>query len=499
VNFARIRGVAVITGQDSAAGVTLKTSEPIIPLAVDLDGTVILTDSLIESILILFKCNPLYIFAMLAWLLRGVAHMKKQIARRVAMDVSSLPYHMGLLFYLRSQHQEENRPLILATGADENIARQVADYLHIFDRVLASDGKTNLSGARKRDRLVKEFGVGGFDYVGNSIKDLTVWRAARRALVVGSPGSIQNAFGQLSNVDRTFECDQADWRTYLRSLRIYQWLKNVLIFVPLVAAHRFNEITLLVLTCLAFVSFGLCASSVYVLNDLLDLADDRRHPTKRYRPFASGVLPLAVGLWMIPIFIGLSTAIGLILPRTFLTVLGMYYAITMAYSFWLKQLIVLDVIVLAALFTIRMLAGSAAAAIWPSPWLLALSMFLFTSLALVKRYAELVIMRMEHGQNARARSYVVSDAELLSAIGVASGIVAVLVLVLYITTGPAQLYYGRHQAIWLVCPILLFWICYIWIIAHRGAMLDDPLVFALRDRTSRFALGAMAILMIVAI
>jgi 4-hydroxybenzoate polyprenyltransferase len=171
----------------------------------------------------------------------------------------------------------------------------------------------------------------------------------------------------------------------------------------------------------------------------------------------------------------------------------------MAYSFWLKRLIILDVIVLAALFTIRMLAGSAAAAIWPSPWLLALSMFLFTSLALVKRYAELVIMRMEHRQNARARSYMLSDAELLSAIGVASGIVAVLVLVLYITTGPAQLYYGRHQAIWLVCPILLFWICYIWIVAHRGEMLDDPMVFALRDRISRFAIGAMAILMIVAI
>ena len=488
----------MVTGQDSAARDTLKTSESVIPLAVDLDGTLVLTDSLIESSLILFKCNPLYIFAMVAWLLQGAAHMKKEIARRISMDVSSLPYHMSLLYYLRNQHQDD-RTLVLATGADENIARQIADYLHIFDRVLASDGKTNLSGVRKRDLLVKEFGVGGFDYVGNSRKDLTVWRAARRALVVGSPGSIQTAFGHLSNVDRTFECDQADWRTYLRSLRIYQWLKNVLIFVPLVAAHRFNEISLLVLTCLAFVSFGLCASSVYVLNDLLDLPDDRRHPTKRHRPFASGTLPVATGLWMIPSLLGLCIGIGLVLPRSFLAMVGIYYALTLAYSMWLKRIIVLDVIVLAALFTMRMMAGSAAAAIWPSPWLLALSMFLFTSLALVKRYAELVIMRMEHGQNARARSYVVSDAELLSAIGVASGIVAVLVLVLYITTGPAQLYYGRHQAIWLVCPILLFWICYIWIIAHRGEMSDDPLVFALRDRISRFAIGAMAILMIVAI
>jgi 4-hydroxybenzoate polyprenyltransferase len=273
----------------------------------------------------------------------------------------------------------------------------------------------------------------------------------------------------------------------------------VLIFVPLVAAHRFKEVNLLVLTCLAFVSFGLCASSVYVLNDLLDLPDDRRHPTKRHRPFASGSLPLAAGLLMIPSLLGLSIAIGISLPRSFLAMVGIYYALTLAYSMWIKRLIVLDVIVLAALFTMRMMAGSAAVAIWPSPWLLAFSMFLFTSLALVKRYAELVIMRMEHGQNARARSYVVSDAELLSAIGIASGVVAVLVLVLYITSGPAPIYYGRHQTIWLVCPVLLFWICYIWIIAHRGDMIDDPLVFALRDRISRFAIGAMAILMIVAI
>jgi 4-hydroxybenzoate polyprenyltransferase len=489
----------VITNKDSAAPSRFETSGPLIPLAVDLDGTLILSNSLIESVLILLKRNPLYIFAMPVWLLRSVAHLKKQIARRVAMDVSSLPYHMNLLYYLRNQHQDEKRPLILATGADENIARQIADYLHIFDQVLASDGKTNLSGVKKRDRLVKEFGAGGFDYVGNSRKDLVVWRSARRALAVGLPGSLPYAFDQLSNVERTFERDKPDWRVCLRALRIYQWLKNVLVFVPLVAAHRFNEIPLLALAWLAFVSFGLCASSVYVLNDLLDLPDDRRHPTKRLRPFACGALPLTAGLWMIPSLLGLSIVIGLILPRAFLVMLGIYYGLTLAYSMWVKRLIVLDVIVLASLFTMRMMAGSAAVAIWPSPWLLALSMFLFTSLALVKRYAELVIMRMEHGPYARARGYRASDAELLPAIGVASGVVAVLVLVLYITSGPARLYYGSQQAIWLVCPILLFWIWYIWIIAHRGEMLDDPLVFALRDRISLLAIGAMALLMLVAI
>ena len=470
-----------------------------VPLVIDLDGTLIKTDSLIESLLILFKSNPFIIFSMLAWIVKGKAHLKRQVACRVTLDVSSLPYQMGLLAYLRDQHHE-NRLLILATGADEHIARQMSDYLQIFNRVMASDGEINLSGVAKRDLLVAEFGASGFDYVGNSGKDMSVWKAARRAIVVGSPAFIDDARVRLSNLGQVFEVDSAaDLSVWLRSLRLYQWLKNVLVFVPLLAAHRFHESNLVLSACLAFISFGFCASSVYILNDLLDLPDDRRHPRKRRRPFASGVLPLSAGFLMMPLLLGLSIGVGLLLPRSFLLMLGIYYGLTLAYSLRLKRIVILDVIILAGLFTVRMLAGSAAVAIWPSSWLLALSMFLFTSLALVKRYAELVTMRMAHGPGARARSYEVSDAELLSAMGVASGFVAVLVLVLYITSGPAQFYYGRHEVIWLACPILLFWICYIWLVAHRGGMHDDPLVFAIKDRVSRFALGVMAIIMILAI
>ncbi len=488
----------MISTPDRAAQSCAKATGLAVPLAIDLDGTLIRTDSLIESLLMLFKRNPLFVFAMLAWLRRGKAYLKRQVACRVTLDVSSLPYHMDLLTYLRDQHHE-NRPLVLATGADEHVARQFADYLQIFDRVLASDGRVNLSGAAKRDRLVAEFGTGGFDYIGNSRIDLSVWQAARRAMVVGSAADIDNARARLSNVERAFEVNSADWRDWLRPLRFYQWLKNVLIFVPLLAAHRFQDIGLLVPACVAFLSFGLCASSVYVLNDLLDLPDDRRHPRKRRRSFASGILPSSAALWMIPLLLGLSIGVGLVLPRSFLIMLGIYYGLTLAYSLRLKKIVILDVIILAALFTVRMMAGSAAVAIWPSSWLLALSMFLFMSLALVKRYAELVTMRIAHGPSAHARSYVVSDAELLAAMGVASAFVAVLVLVLYITSGAAHLHYGRHQVIWLVCPLLLFWVCYIWLVAHRGGMHDDPLVFALKDRGSRFALGLMAIIMILAI
>lgn len=469
-----------------------------VPLAIDLDGTLIQTDSLIESLLVLFKQNPLPACAIPIWLARGKACLKREVARRVTLDVSSLPYHMELLNYLRDQHHA-NRPLVLATGADAHIARQIAGYLQIFDQVMASDGQTNLSGAAKKDRLTAEFGNGGFDYVGNSRKDVSVWRAARHAMMVGSRPHAADARRRLTNLDRVFKVEAADWRQWLRPLRLYQWLKNVLIFVPLLAAHQFYDIGLLTSACLAFVSFGLCASSVYILNDLLDLADDRRHPRKRRRVFASGRLPLAAGLGMIPVLLALSIATALALPGAFLIVLGIYYALTLAYSLRLKRIVILDVIILAALFTVRMLAGSAAVAIWPTAWLLALSMFMFMSLALVKRYAELVTMRIEHGLSARARSYEASDAELLAAMGVASAFVAVLVLVLYITSGPAHLHYGRQQVIWLACPVLLFWLCYIWLTAHRGAMHDDPLVFALRDRGSRFALGLLAVIMILAI
>jgi 4-hydroxybenzoate polyprenyltransferase len=488
----------MISAQNRVKPDPAKGAETSVPLAIDLDGTLIKTDSMIECLLVLFKRNPLIIFAMLAWLARGRAHLKHQVASRVTLDVSSLPYHMGLLAYLRDRHNEK-RLLVLATGADERIARNIAAYLQIFGRVMASDGRTNLTGESKKRRLVEEFGASGFDYVGNSRKDLVVCQAARHAIIVGSPARIAGARARLSNISEVFKVGAANWRAWMGPLRLYQWLKNLLVFVPLLASHRFYEFNLLISACLAFLSFGLCASSVYLLNDLLDLSDDRRHPRKRRRAFASGGMPLAAGLKMIPLLLALSIGVGLLLPGSFLMVLGIYYGLTLAYSLRLKRVVILDVIVLAALFTVRMMAGSAAVEIWPSSWLMALSMFVFVSLALVKRYAELVTLRIAHGPSARARGYEMSDAEILSAMGIASAFMAVLVLVLYITEGQARLYYGSLTIIWLACPFLLFWMCYIWLVAHRGGMHDDPLVFALKDRVSRLTLVLMAIIMILAI
>jgi len=448
------------------------------PLAVDLDGTLVRTDLLVECLLALLKHKPVFVFVLPLWLLKGKAYFKQQIARRVSLDVSTLPYRQDLLDYLKAQ-RAGGRRIVLATACDMQIARQVADYLKLFDSTFASDGVTNLSGESKRKRLVNEFGEKGFDYVGDHQNDRPVWASAREAIVV--------------------EDCRRSLTSYLKPLRPQHWLKNILVFVPLLAAQRFFETLLLEKAVLAFVAFGCCASSGYLLNDLFDLAADRHHPHKRLRPFASGDLPLSYGLAMVPILVGLGGMIGLWVSPFFLGILSIYLALTTSYSLLLRKVAVLDVIILAGLYTMRIMAGSAAVAIWPSHWLLAFSTFLFFSLALVKRYSELVIMRRVDGERATARGYELDDGELLAAMGIASGYLAVLVLALYINTDTAQAFYTRYQLIWFQCPLLFYWISHVWLIAHRGKMPDDPVVFALSDRISRILVMLMLAVTLVAL
>ena len=442
------------------------------PLAVDLDGTLVKTDLLLESLLVLLKRKPLYVFFLPLWLLKGKAHLKRQIARLVSLDVSTLPYRQDLLDDLNAQ-RAHGRHIVLATACDTQIARQVADHLKLFDSVLASDGIINLSGEAKRKRLVSEFGEKGFDYAGDHRNDRVVWASARKAIVV--------------------EDTKRGLVDHLKPLRPQHWLKNILIFVPLIAAQRFFETGLFERAILAFIAFGCFASSGYLLNDLFDLNADRHHPHKRLRSFAAGDLPLSYGIAMIPALIALGGIIGLLVSPLFLAVLFLYLGLTTTYSFYLRKIVLLDVIILAGLYTMRLMAGSAAVGIWPSHWLLAFSTFLFFSLALVKRYGELVIVRGVEGQRATARGYELSDGELLAAMGVASGYLAVLVLALYINTDTAQAFYSRYQLIWFECPLLFYWISHVWLIAHRGKMPDDPVVFAVSDHTSRI----LALLMLV--
>jgi 4-hydroxybenzoate polyprenyltransferase len=375
----------------------------------------------------------------------------------------------------------------------------VADYLKLFDLVFASDGATNLSGESKRDRLVAEFGEKGFDYAGDERRDVAVWASAGKAIVVSSNPQVSSAAARVAQVERVFEDRRKGPVKYLEALRPRHWLKNILVFVPLVAAHRVYEIDLWRKALLAFLAFGCFASSGYLLNDLLDRSADGRHPQKRLRPFAAGDLPVMYALIMIPALVGLGCVLGRLALPLCLGILMIYFALSVTYSLHVKKIVLLDVILLAGLYTIRIMAGSAAVGIWPSYRLLAFSMFLFLSLALVKRYGELVIMRSVEGKDAKARGYEMTDGELLAAMGTASGYLAVLVLALYITSGTARVLYGRHELIWFQCLLMLYWISRVWLIAHRGRMHDDPLVFATWDPTSRILLLLMLAIAILAV
>jgi 4-hydroxybenzoate polyprenyltransferase len=461
-------------------------------LVVDLDGTLLRTDLLLESVVALLKQAPHCVFFLPFWIWKGKANLKEQIARNVSLDVSVLPYRDDVLDYLRAEHAQ-GRSIALATASDMRIARQVADHLNLFDLIFASDGVTNLSGEAKRNRLVSEFGEKGFDCVGNDRHDLAVWASARKAIVVNPSRSVGSQVARVAQVDRIFADRRKRPVDYLKALRPHHWLKNLLVFVPLLAAHRVGEINLLEKALLAFVVLACFASGGYLMNDLLDLASDRSHPRKRYRPFASGELPLSYGLTMIPLLVGAGCLIGALISPIFVAMASTYFILSATYSLYARKIVLLDVILLAGLYTLRIMAGSAAVAIWPSPWLLAFSTFLFFSLALVKRYSELAANHM------KARGYEPKDQELLAAMGVASGYVAILVLALYINTATAHILYSRSEVLWFLCPLLLYWISHVWLSAHRGKMPDDPVVFAASDRTSRILILLMLAVSMVAL
>jgi len=465
-------------------------SEMTVPLVVDLDGTLVKPDLLIESLVALLRQRPSSVFALPVWLLKGRAYLKQEIARRISLDVTLLPYRSELVEYLRKQ-RAAGRSLVLATGSDQRLAAQIADYLKLFDSVLASDGTTNLSGKRKRERLVSLFGERGFDYAADGHRDLAVWSSARKAIAVNASRRMRREISSVTQLEVVLQDHEIGVAGYWQALRPFQWLKNLLVFVPLFTAHSFYEPRLLGKTLLAFLAFCCCASSGYLFNDLLDLSADRHHPQKRLRPFAAGDVPVSYALVMIPVLAGLGCVIGMLVSRLFIEVLVGYLVLTLAYSLYLKTVALLDVLVLAGLYTLRIMAGSVAVIIWPSHWLLAFSMFLFVSLAFVKRYGELVVMRKVSGADGRARSYEASDAELLAAKGTASGYMAVLVLALYITSGAGKPLYRRPELMWFLCPLLLYWVGHIWLVAHRGEMYDDPIVFALHDRTSRMLILLM--------
>jgi 4-hydroxybenzoate polyprenyltransferase/phosphoserine phosphatase len=464
-----------------------------VPLVVDLDGTLLLTDTLVESGFDLARRQPLLLLRMPAWLAGGRANLKHQLARRTAIDLPSLPRSEALLAHLRALRQQGRR-LVLATAADAGVAQAVADELGLFDSVLASDGRTNLSGAAKRDRLVAAFGERGFDYAGNSWRDLPVWAAARRGLLVRPSPRLAAAAAQVTQVERVFGSGAVDWTGWLGAMRLQHWLKNLLLLVPLLATHQLHDAPLLLAVMLGVLCFSLVASGVYLLNDLFDLASDRRHPHKKTRALAAGRLPIVQALALVPALWLAAALLALLLPLPFLGALAVYTALMVAYSLRLRNYAIVDALALAAGYSLRIWAGSLAVDVAVSPWLLVCSTALFFGLALLKRYAELVTLRPGLGQQGRVRGYSVGDAALVAGLGVAADSVAIALLAL---VPVAEMPGAPRWTGWVLSALLMLWTGHMWLMAHRGHIHDDPVSFALREPVSRaFGIAAALVLAI---
>jgi len=466
-------------------------------IAVDLDGTLTLTDTLHESVLTLVRNKPYLLLLLPFWLFKGIAHLKQKVAEHSELDVTTLPYNQPLIDWLQAEKQR-GKKIVLSTAANEKIAKQVVRNFNFFDEFIASDSTTNLKSARKREALQKRYGVKGYDYAGNSNDDLEVWAGASNAIVVNASETVVSKASTLTSVSQIFRSERAGFAIWFKALRVHQWLKNLLLFVPLLAAHQIGNAQSLGLLIIAFLSFSLCASSVYITNDLLDLESDRIHPRKRFRPFASAKLSVLHGVIAAPLLISASFLLGAVVGLDFLIVLLVYLLMTVTYSFNLKRLVLVDCLTLATLYTMRIIAGAAAVSVSLSFWLLAFSIFIFLSLAFLKRYAELLVQSSEGKNSAHGRGYLVTDAPLLQALGVSSGYISTLVIALYLRSENVMSLYAQPLAIWLLIPILLFWVSWVWLKSSRGEMHDDPIVFAAKDKTSLSVAAITALVFIYA-
>lgn len=465
------------------------TDRETIPLCVDLDGTLLATDSLDEQALLFLQGRPWRIWRLLVWLGQGKARLKRELNLWTEARTDLWPCHSEFLSFLQEEHQKGRR-LLLVTGADQALALRVATRFAIFDGVEASQGDRNLTGPSKAARLVELFGSGGFDYAGNSTADLSIWKEAREAIVVNASPALEGMARREANVTRVFG-RPAGWPGPLRRvLRVHQWPKNVLLLIPVITGHKLRDPRVLLEIFLAFVAFSLCASCVYVINDLHDVEADRQHRTKKNRPFAAGTFPIRSGLALIPILLGLSLVLAWSLPGLFLLCLAGYFLTSVLYSAVLRKIALLDVFILAGLYTIRILAGSAATGINCSNWLLAFSVFLFLSLALLKRYIELRGTTVAERPPATGRDYSAADLNIVQTVGLISGYFSALVLAIYVNSEEVRLLYRQPALLMAVCPLILYWITRVWFLAARGRVEDDPVMFALKDRPS-YVLGAL--------
>jgi 4-hydroxybenzoate polyprenyltransferase/phosphoserine phosphatase len=453
---------------------------------VDLDGSLLHTDLLIESFFQLVKERPGLVPSFLTHLMKSKSEMKSWVADKTTLEIKTLPFREDLLVFLREEKRKGTK-IILATASHEKWAEKVALHLDLFDHVIATSKSCNMKGAAKSEAIVSycsQEGISDWTYVGDSRSDFPIWHASNSCILAGGTNKIESKLVASGKMLRRFHNKQNSAYAVLRALRAHQWIKNLLVFAPIFLAQRIDSEHLW--NCIiAFVCFSMTASSVYVINDVMDVTSDRAHPKKKNRPFAAGALPQQWGLIIAFTLLCLSFSLSnLVLPITFSLILAGYLFLTTAYSVWLKKLPIVDVLVLASFYSIRIFAGAAVASVVVSEWLFAFSMFFFLSLAFVKRYSELQRMKSLGRLDAHGRGYSVTDLRLVETMGVTSGYLSVLVLALYINSANMKTFYENATALWAICPLLFFWIGRIWLLASKSLIDDDPLVFAMKDRVS---------------
>lgn len=464
------------------------------PLYVDLDGTFIKSDMLFESLLVVLKSNPLLFFSCFWWLIKGKSYLKYQLSQRANIETSLLPVNEDFYEFLLAEKANKRR-IILATASNEKYAGKICENYPVFDEYIASNEKVNLKGQAKLDKintLSKKF-----SYAGNAIEDFILFEKADESYLVNPSRKVKKKSTNLSFA-RIFDVDKRPLKTWLKQLRVHQWLKNFLIFVPLLVTHGFSNFNSMTLSFLGFISFSFLASATYIVNDLLDLESDRAHQYKKSRPLAAGLISIPAAKVVALILFTLSFVIALAIPGIFIGVIIGYLCLTLLYSFKIKKYIAMDVIVLACLYTIRIIAGAAILSVPVSFWLLSFSMFVFFSLALVKRCAELKSLEEQALKNAKGRDYNINDYIVLMSMGTSSALLSVLMFSFYINNNILTNQYQQPTILWLIIPALCYWLMRMWVSTHRGKMHDDPIVFSIKDRGSLLTVSFIVVITILA-
>lgn len=472
--------------------------EDLLPLCVDLDNTFLKTDTLIEAVVKALIQKPLRIFTLLRTLLMGKAAFKAEVSKMISSLGTSLPTNQELLGLLQVEHAR-GRPLYLVTGAHQSIANSIREEYPIFKEAHGSSDTLNLTEENKANFLVTKLGPSGFDYIGDSKADISVWQQARSGWIVSHRhrfiAAIQKRFPE-KNL-QVIQSEKNTLSKVFKLMRVSQWSKNLLVFVPLVLAQQWNDSDKIIEALGAFFGFSALASFIYILNDLSDLQNDRLHPAKKLRPLAAGDVTLSMGIMLMGFLLLLALAIGASLPMGFAIFALGYLALNCLYSFKLKKVLVLDAFVLASFYSLRLLAGSGAVEVEISHWLIIFSTFFFLSLGFLKRYSDLLFVAEKAGQTKLdGRGYHFDDRQLLMTAGIVSGFVSILVFALYIYGSESVHYYHRPKFLWGVLFCMLYWITKIWFKGARGLVQDDPVKYALRDKES-LILGASTMIFLI--